>query len=229
MRVLTSVRTNSVCIIALASALLGADQAAAQQPSQDQAAIKSNCSSDYLSYCSSVPRGGSQALQCLKSNLAKLSSGCQQAVKAAAATAAAPLNAGTPAPSKPVAEAKSAVPAKSTPPASATTQPAPSAPTSSATTQPATPAPSTTASSAPASPAADATAKSGSPAKSAEKTASTTAKAAAPSAVAPALGFIPPRKKLLLARSCRDDFRVYCPGVDVGCRSSHHLPEREYQ
>ena len=58
MRVLTSVRTNSVCIIALASALLGADQAAAQQP-----------------YCSSVPRGGSQALQCLKSNLAKLSSG----------------------------------------------------------------------------------------------------------------------------------------------------------
>ena len=94
MRVLTSVRTNSVCIIALASALLGADQAAAQQP-----------------YCSSVPRGGSQALQCLKSNLAKLSSGCQHAVKAAAATAAAPLNAGTPAPSKPVAEAKSAVPA----------------------------------------------------------------------------------------------------------------------
>src|SRR6516164_10648682 len=166
MRVLTSVRTNSVCIIALASALLGADQAAAQQPSQDQiAAIKSNCRSDYLSYCSSVPRGGSQALQCLKSNLAKLSSGCQQAVKAAAATAAAPSNAGTPAPSKPVAEAKSAVPAKSTPPASATTQPAPSAPTSSATTQPATPAPSTTASSAPASPAADATAKSGSPAK----------------------------------------------------------------
>jgi len=227
MRVLTSVRTNSVCIIALASALLGADQAAAQQPCQDQiAAIKSNCSSDYLSYCSSVPRGGSQALQCLKSNLAKLSSGCQQAVKAAAATAAAPLNAGTPAPSKPVAEAKSAVPA---PPASATTQPAPSAPASSATTQPATPAPSTTASSAPASPAADATAKSGSPAKSAKKTASTTAKAAAPSAVAPALGFIPPRKKLMLARSCRDDFRVYCPGVDVGCRSSHHLPEREYQ
>ena len=107
MRVLTSVRTNSVCIIALASALLGADQAAAQQPSQDQiAAIKSNCSSDYLSYCSSVPRGGSQALQCLESNPAKLSSGCQQAVKAAAATAAAPSNAGTPVPSKPVAEAK---------------------------------------------------------------------------------------------------------------------------
>jgi len=40
--------------------------------------------------------------------------------------------------------------------------------------------------------------------------------AAAPSAVPPALGFIPPRKKLMLARSCRDDFRAYCPGVDVG-------------
>lgn len=90
MRVLTSPRANSVCIIALASALLGVGQAAAQQPSQDQiAAIKSSCRSDYMSYCSSVSRGGSQALQCLKGNLAKLSSACQQAVKAATATAAA--------------------------------------------------------------------------------------------------------------------------------------------
>ena len=90
MRVLTSARANSVCIIALASALLGVGQAAAQQPSQDQiAAIKSSCRSDYMSYCSSVSRGGSQALQCLKGNLAKLSSACQQAVKAATATAAA--------------------------------------------------------------------------------------------------------------------------------------------
>src|SRR5215831_6190198 len=141
MTVLTSARATSVCMIALASALLGVRQAAAQQPSEDQiAAIKSNCRSDYLSYCSSVPRGSSPALQCLKSNLSKLSSACQQAVKAAAATAAAPSNAGTPAPSKPAAEAKPAVPAESTPPASATTQPAPSAPASSATTQPATPA-----------------------------------------------------------------------------------------
>jgi outer membrane biosynthesis protein TonB len=203
MRVLTSARANSVCMIALASALLGVGQAAARQPSQDQiAAIKSNCSSDYLSYCSSVPRGGSQALQCLKSNLAKLSSGCQQTVKAAAA--AAPSNAGTPAPSKPAAEAKPAVPAESTPPASATTQPPPSAPASSATTQPATPAPSTSASSAPASPAADATAKSGSPAKSAKKAASTTAKAAAqPTPAAGSSGNVRPPPSHLRSASSR--------------------------
>jgi hypothetical protein len=37
-----------------------------------------------------------------------------------------------------------------------------------------------------------------------------------PAAVSPQLGFIPPRKKIMLARSCRDDFRAYCRGVDVG-------------
>jgi hypothetical protein len=30
------------------------------------------------------------------------------------------------------------------------------------------------------------------------------------------LGFIPPRKKLMLARNCRSDFRAYCQGVDIG-------------
>src|ERR1700756_5670792 len=137
MRLLTSVRTNSVCIIALASALLGVGQAAAQQPSQDQiAAIKSNCRSDYMSYCSSVPRGGSQALQCLKGNLAKLSSACQQAVKATTASATPPS-----APSTPAVVAKpAATPAESAPAASATTQATPPATSPSAATQVATPA-----------------------------------------------------------------------------------------
>lgn len=32
----------------------------------------------------------------------------------------------------------------------------------------------------------------------------------------PGIGFIPPRKKFLLARACRDDFNAHCPGVDLG-------------
>ena len=72
-----------VLLIALAEAPVAAE------PSPEQvAAIKANCRSDYMSYCWSVPRGGSEAAQCLKQNLAKLSPACQQAVKAATTTAA---------------------------------------------------------------------------------------------------------------------------------------------
>jgi hypothetical protein len=48
-----------------------------------QQAIRSSCQSDYRSYCASVPTGGSAALQCLEQNVDKLSSACQQAVRAA--------------------------------------------------------------------------------------------------------------------------------------------------
>jgi hypothetical protein len=58
--------------------------AMAQQPSQSQVnAIKQSCRSDYQSYCSSVPTGGSAALQCLQQNLSSLSPPCQTAVNAA--------------------------------------------------------------------------------------------------------------------------------------------------
>ncbi|MFZ0396748.1 MAG: hypothetical protein WAM06_01720, partial [Methyloceanibacter sp.] len=61
----------------------GAGIAVAQEPTPDQqSAIRSNCRSDFMANCSGVPRGGKEALQCLKDNVAKLSSGCQQAVKA---------------------------------------------------------------------------------------------------------------------------------------------------
>jgi hypothetical protein len=41
------------------------------EPTAEQvAAIKANCRSDYMSYCWSVPRGGPEAAQCLKQNLA---------------------------------------------------------------------------------------------------------------------------------------------------------------
>ncbi len=64
--------------------LLGfAMPAAAQQPTQAQAsAIKQSCRSDYQSYCSSVPTGGSAALQCLQQHVSSLSGACQAAVNA---------------------------------------------------------------------------------------------------------------------------------------------------
>jgi hypothetical protein len=61
---------------------LGAAAANAQPTAAQQEAIKSNCQTDYRTYCASVPPGGEPALQCLQTNVAKLSSACQQAVNA---------------------------------------------------------------------------------------------------------------------------------------------------
>jgi hypothetical protein len=59
----------------------------AQGPTDAQrAAIKSQCRSDYMAHCSSVPPGGAPALQCLQKNIASLSSSCQSAVRAVAAS-----------------------------------------------------------------------------------------------------------------------------------------------
>ena len=81
--------------------------AVAQEPTPDQqSAIRSNCRSDFMANCSGVPRGGKEAMQCLKDNVAKLSSGCQQAVKAvmpapAAKPPAPPVTAAPAAPAAP--------------------------------------------------------------------------------------------------------------------------------
>jgi hypothetical protein len=57
--------------------------AAAQQPTQAQAsAIRNSCRTDYQSYCSDVPTGGSAALQCLQGHVTNLSPSCQTAVNA---------------------------------------------------------------------------------------------------------------------------------------------------
>ena len=91
MRVFTSAGTTSICILLLAATLFGAGQVAAQQPSPDQiAAVKSNCRSDFMAKCRGVPRGGTEAFQCLKKNLASLSAPCQQAVRVAIAAAQSP-------------------------------------------------------------------------------------------------------------------------------------------
>jgi outer membrane biosynthesis protein TonB len=60
-----------------------APAAAPAQPSEAQkAAIRAACRSDFIANCSGVQPGGAAALQCLKSNSAKLSSSCQSAVAA---------------------------------------------------------------------------------------------------------------------------------------------------
>jgi hypothetical protein len=61
-----------------------------QAPTQAQRdAIKSECRSDYMAHCSSIPPGGEASLQCLQKNMSSLSSACQGAVRAVEAPAAA--------------------------------------------------------------------------------------------------------------------------------------------
>ena len=96
--------------LSVAAILATAAPAFAQAPSQAQRdAIKSQCRSDYMAHCSSVPPGGEASLQCLQKNMSSLSSSCQSAVRAVEAPAAAPA--------KP---AETAAP-KATAPAAATT------------------------------------------------------------------------------------------------------------
>jgi hypothetical protein len=107
----------------VAAILANAAPAFAQAPSQAQRdAIKSQCRSDYIAHCSSVPPGGEASLQCLQKNMSSLSSSCQGAVRAVEAPAAAPAKAAE------TAAPKAAAPATATAaPAAATTAPAKSA------------------------------------------------------------------------------------------------------
>ena len=124
----------TIILIAIASPTF------AQAPSQAQRdAIKTQCRSDYIAHCSSVPPGGEASLQCLQKNMASLSAGCAGAVRAVQAPtaapkataptpAAAPKTEATPPATKPAAAAPKAA-AKSTapPPAAAATTAAPAA------------------------------------------------------------------------------------------------------
>ena len=76
--------------LSVVAMLATAAPASAQAPSQAQRdAIKSQCRSDYIAHCSSVPPGGEASLQCLQKNMSSLSSSCQIAVRAVEAPAAA--------------------------------------------------------------------------------------------------------------------------------------------
>ena len=75
------VRSAVYVALLIAGSLGTAHLAVAQEPTPDQqSAIRSNCRSDFMANCSGVPRGGKEAMQCLKDNVAKLSSGCQRAI-----------------------------------------------------------------------------------------------------------------------------------------------------
>lgn len=103
-------------LFAMAAVLLIPNVASAQTPSQAQRnAIKTQCKSDYIAHCSSVPTGGEASLECLQKNMSSLSAGCSTAVRAVSAPAAAPK-------ADPVPAAK---PRTDTAPAS---QPSPAAP-----------------------------------------------------------------------------------------------------
>jgi hypothetical protein len=198
----------------------GAGIATAQEPTPDQqGAIRSNCRSDFMANCSGVPRGGKEALQCLKDNVAKLSSGCQQAVKAVMPAPAPkpPAPSVTATPAAPVAPPPSAAPVA--PVAATPAAPAPAAAPAASTASPAAAKPATPvaltppataaklASVKPATPAAP-------PAKSAAKP---SASAPVPAAAAPAVIVVAPRQVFVLVRTkCRAEYRAYCSDVDIG-------------
>jgi hypothetical protein len=122
--------TRAATYGALMSAAIFACAAPAlsQAPSQAQRdAIKSQCRSDYMAHCSSVPPGGEASLQCLQKNMSSLSSGCQGAVRAVEAPAAAPKAESAPATPK-TETLKTEAPKTEAAPAAATAKPATAAP-----------------------------------------------------------------------------------------------------
>ena len=93
-----------------------ATPAFSQAPTDAQRnAIRSECRSDYEAHCASIPPGGAASLQCLQKNMSSLSSGCQTAVRAVEAPAAAAPKAES---------APAAAPKTESAPAAATAKPA---------------------------------------------------------------------------------------------------------
>src|SRR5437868_6747167 len=114
----TLTRAATLGALTIATIFAGAAPALSQAPSQAQRdAIKSECRSDYIAHCSSVPPGGEASLQCLQKNMSSLSSACQGAVRAVEAPAAAAPKA-EPAPATAAPAATAAKPATAAPKAS---------------------------------------------------------------------------------------------------------------
>ena len=202
----------------IAGSLGTAHLAVAQEPTPDQqSAIRSNCRSDFMANCSGVPRGGKEAMQCLKDNVAKLSAGCQQAVKAVM-----PAPAAKP-PAAPVSAAP-AVPAAPPSPAAAPAAPVVcytarlplrSLPRCFTATPAAAKPPAPVASTPPAPPAQPAAVKPAAPA--AKSAANPPASAPPPAAAPPAVIVVAPVRIFTLVRTrCRAEYRAYCSDVDIG-------------
>ena len=99
---MTGLRTYFAMAALAASAV--AWPAHAQEVTEAQkSAIRSNCRSDFMSKCSSVTPGGTEAFQCLKKNEATLSGGCRAAVSAIKLPGETPAAAPAPAAPKPAA------------------------------------------------------------------------------------------------------------------------------
>jgi hypothetical protein len=112
----TLTRAATLGAVMTAALLINAAPAFSQAPSEAQReAIKSQCRSDYMAHCSSIPPGGEASLQCLQKNMSSLAPGCQSAVKAVEAPAA-PKAESAPAAetAKPAAETKTSAPAAKT-------------------------------------------------------------------------------------------------------------------
>jgi len=105
-------REAAVCVFAGSVLLMAVTPALSQGPSEAQKeAVKSECRSDYMAHCSSVPPGGEASIQCLAKNMSSLSAGCAGAVRAIEA-AAAPKTESAPAAAAP---AKQSAPAAAAP------------------------------------------------------------------------------------------------------------------
>jgi hypothetical protein len=98
--------------VPLATAMfMVATPAFSQAPTDAQrSAIRSECRSDYEAHCASIPPGGAASLHCLLKNMSSLAPGCQAAVRAVEAPAAAPKADTAPA-AAPKAETAPAAPA----------------------------------------------------------------------------------------------------------------------
>ena len=76
-------RAATPAVLLAFTAVSIATSAFAQAPTEAQReAIKSECRSDYIAHCSSIPPGGAASLECLQKNMASLSAGCAGAVRA---------------------------------------------------------------------------------------------------------------------------------------------------
>jgi hypothetical protein len=113
-------RDTAFCALVGAALLLAVTPARSQGPTEAQReAVKSQCRSDYMAHCSSIPPGGEASLQCLAKNMSSLSAGCAGAVRAVQA-AAAPKTESAPAAAAP---AKETAPAAAAKPATETAAP----------------------------------------------------------------------------------------------------------
>jgi hypothetical protein len=129
----TLTRAMALGAVLTAAIFANAAPALSQAPSQAQRdAIKSQCRSDYMAHCASVPPGGEASLQCLQKNMASLVPGCQGAVKAVEAPAA-PKAESAPAAETAKPAAETVAPKSSAPAAAA---PATAAPKAAAAKQP---------------------------------------------------------------------------------------------